>query len=94
MEDKVYKEKLAAAAANMMVLYVKCTGEAHGPEAAGNIDHCFLCMPYWGSYPICPLCEHKAVSIEKPVRFKYKCKHCKVKLNDNPDKTCVNEKTG
>jgi hypothetical protein len=26
----------------------RCTGEAHLPETAGNIDHCGVCMPDWG----------------------------------------------
>lgn len=27
---------------------VRCTGQAHLPEIAGNIDHCSVCMPSWG----------------------------------------------
>ena len=29
------------------VIWVKCNGEAHLPEVAGNIDHCGICMPFW-----------------------------------------------
>lgn len=25
-----------------------CTGEAHNPKVAGQIDHCGSCMPNWG----------------------------------------------
>lgn len=32
-----------------------CTGEAHSNP---HIDHCWVCMPYWGNYPVCG-CGHK-----------------------------------
>jgi hypothetical protein len=35
---------------------VECSGEAHKGPYGGYIDHCFVCIPYWGTYPICP--EH------------------------------------
>jgi hypothetical protein len=47
----------------------ECNGEAHSPEVAGNIDHCGICMPYWGSYPICPI--HKTRLTDKGL-----CKTC------------------
>lgn len=31
------------------VVMVKCTGEAHSNP---YIDHCMICMPNWGSYPV------------------------------------------
>lgn len=33
--------------------WIKCIGEAHGNPF---IDHCMVCLPYWGSYPTCPYC--------------------------------------
>lgn len=27
---------------------IRCPGEAHLPEVAGNIDHCSVCAPNWG----------------------------------------------
>ena len=32
----------------------KCGGEAHSNPA--GYDHCMVCLPYWGSYPLCPHC--------------------------------------
>lgn len=31
---------------------VKCNGEAHGNP---YIDHCGVCMPFWGRYPVAVL---------------------------------------
>lgn len=30
---------------------VECSGEAH---SNAYIDYCGVCLPYWGSYPVCP----------------------------------------
>lgn len=35
------------------VIWTKCIGEAHSNP---HIDHCAICMPYWGEYPRCPYC--------------------------------------
>jgi hypothetical protein len=52
-------------------IWVKCNGEAHQPSAGGMIDHCMICMPYWGSFPICPDCNQKLT--EKG--YCRKCRH-------------------
>jgi hypothetical protein len=31
---------------------VPCDGEAHSPEAGGNVDHCGRCAPMWAEIPI------------------------------------------
>lgn len=36
--------------------YVKCIGEAHQNP---YIDHCEICMPFWGDYPVCPIHRRK-----------------------------------
>ena len=33
----------------------ECTGDAHKPEVAGNMDHCMVCMPRWGKIVSCPI---------------------------------------
>lgn len=35
--------------------WVKCNGEAH---RNAYIDNCGVCMPFWGSYPVCPDCHN------------------------------------
>jgi hypothetical protein len=35
---------------------VECDGAAHGNP---YIDHCMVCLPYWGKYPACPDCGRK-----------------------------------
>jgi hypothetical protein len=37
------------------VIWIKCNGEAHKREV--DYDHCMVCMPWWGEYPICPVCH-------------------------------------
>ena len=32
--------------------WIKCQGEAHSNP---YIDHCGICMPFWGEYPVCPI---------------------------------------
>jgi hypothetical protein len=39
-------------------IWVKCNGEAHSNP---HIDHCGVCMPFWGEYPKCPDCGRKIV---------------------------------
>lgn len=39
--------------------YKKCTGEAHSNP---YIDNCMICMPFWESYPICPMHKIKLTS--------------------------------
>lgn len=34
------------------VKWVKCDGEAHQPGMGAYYDHCYVCMPHWGKYPI------------------------------------------
>lgn len=34
-------------------IWRKCNGEAHSNP---HIDHCGVCMPWWGEYPLCPYC--------------------------------------
>lgn len=34
----------------------KCVGEAHRNP---HIDNCMVCMPFWGTYPMCPTDERK-----------------------------------
>ena len=29
-----------------------CDGEAHEPEAGGNVDHCRVCAPMWAEIPV------------------------------------------
>jgi len=50
--------------------WVKCNGEAHGNP---YIDHCMICIPYWGEYPICPYCNstHLGNGVTRT-----KCKKC------------------
>lgn len=31
---------------------VECSGGAHSGDY--DQDHCMICMPYWGNYPVCP----------------------------------------
>jgi hypothetical protein len=40
--------------------WIKCNGEAHS-NPAGH-DHCGVCMPYWGEYPVCPDCGRKLMA--------------------------------
>jgi|MudIll2142460700_1097286.scaffolds.fasta_scaffold2708611_2 hypothetical protein len=57
------------------VVWVKCTGEAHSNP---YIDHCFVCIPWWGDYPTCPVCGRKVRQTPK----KYRCDHCKIYLRE------------
>lgn len=52
-------------------LWVQCTGEAHKNEI--GYDHCMVCIPYWGSYPICPECNRKLKTSQ--------CSKCKQRYN-------------
>jgi hypothetical protein len=40
-------------------IWKKCNGEAHSNP---HIDHCGVCMPYWGDYPVCPDCGRKLMA--------------------------------
>jgi len=42
-----------------------CTGEAHKDEA--HYDHCMVCLPYWGQYPVCPVCGYKIQRLNEKV---------------------------
>lgn len=35
-----------------------CTGEAHDPKVAGNMDHCMVCIPWWEEIPHCSQCSN------------------------------------
>ncbi len=37
-------------------IWLLCDGEAH---TNGYQDHCMVCLPNWGSYPVCPDCGRK-----------------------------------
>lgn len=50
--------------------YVECTGEAHSNP---YIDYCGGCMPYWGTYPECPIHNYKLMQSGK--NGKGWCKH-------------------
>ena len=58
---------------------VDCNGAAHSNPF---IDNCMVCLPYWGSYPVCPTCSHTLretqpkVWHEGAVRKGY-CRTCK-----------------
>lgn len=60
--------------------WVKCNGEAHDPQVAGRIDHCMVCLPWWESFPICPLCgaklQPRPVS-RKTGKGRFFCRACK-----------------
>ena len=45
------------------IVTVKCTGEAHSNPF---IDHCGVCMPHWGKYPVA---VHKDVKVEEIDNF-------------------------
>ena len=51
-------------------LWIECSGEAHSPAVAGNIDHCMVYMPWWEHYPICPDCK-------KRLQSNGRCKECR-----------------
>ncbi len=55
------------------MIWKVCNGEAHGNP---YIDHCMVCMPWWGSYPICPYCG-KAGYRARTGRMRMKCALCK-----------------
>jgi len=57
------------------VIWKVCTGEAHGNPW---IDHCGVCMPWWGEYPTCPECGRKV----RETKAKYKCDNCKIYLRE------------
>lgn len=54
-------------------VWVKCTADAHKNP---YIDHCFVCMPWWGKFPTCPVCGRKV----RETLTKYKCNHCNIFL--------------
>lgn len=51
--------------------WVICHGEAHANEM--GYDHCMVCLPYWGKYPVCR-CGKKLKNS--------KCPSCKIKYDD------------
>lgn len=67
----------------LRAIWVKCNGEAHSNP---HIDHCGVCMPYWGEYPKCPYCGSTKLGNKS---LKTKCKKCGKMV----DMTRGNEKT-
>jgi hypothetical protein len=51
-------------------IWRKCNGEAHSNP---HIDHCGVCMPWWGVYPLCPYC---GTALRRGGTSKARCKHC------------------
>jgi hypothetical protein len=51
-------------------IWIKCNGEAHTNP---HIDHCAVCMPYWGEFPKCPYCGGTRLGNGA---IKTKCKSC------------------
>jgi hypothetical protein len=49
--------------------WVECSGEAH---SNAFIDHCMVCMPFWGKYPVCVTCERKC----RETKVFYICPTC------------------
>lgn len=60
----------------LKLIWKTCTGEAHNPAVAGNIDHCMICMPWWERYPVCAECGCKP---RETARY-YICPKCKCKV--------------
>lgn len=44
------------------IVTIKCTGEAHSNP---YIDHCGVCMPHWGKYPVAVLKDAPVEGIER-----------------------------
>lgn len=65
--------------AKVEVTWVQCSGEAHEP---GNMaDHCMVCLPYWGEFPVCNDCGCKLPAkhrkVLKPGVVRYFCPACR-----------------
>lgn len=69
--------------AERLVIWVKCTGEAH--QRGNMADHCMVCLPYWGDYPTCPVCgskvRHGGQVLDRLARglpsYRFYCPSCK-----------------
>lgn len=46
-----------------------CDGNAHQPDY--DQDHCGVCMPFWGRYPVCPYCKNRLG--KRPTGKMYRC---------------------
>jgi hypothetical protein len=57
----------------LTVEWIECIGEAHSNP---YIDNCMICLPYWGNYPVCPICRTK-VKTTKRKHYTYYCSDCK-----------------
>lgn len=58
-------------------VWVKCRGEAHKNP---YIDNCWSCMPFWETYPTCPVDG-------KTLKASGYCKQCKKFYSVKPTKS-------
>jgi len=72
-------------------IIAKCSGEAHSSDVAGQKDHCWICMPYWETYPVCPKCKSKPKKTNKK-GFGYYCKKCKEYLIEGDYKNPISDR--
>lgn len=52
--------------------WVACQGSAHSKDSQD--DHCPVCLPYWGKYPVCGKCGAKMCQGKKFYTCPNKCK--------------------